>query len=307
MTDQTSKISWKRAELAVNRFVKTAETDVARLQQFKKNILEYENSGDRAAVRRELSRAQQTISQLESNLDSLQGIRKEVTQEDLIKFDNRIKKTRNWITDEIKSFKELDADYVEYHGEEFGQLLKHGAEDRRTRVQYAQYGNRIQCQEVADDSESLEEDELEEEEAQEKQLEELTRSAVHARDIMTSLNDIVYLQGEAVESIESNVETAHANVKKAGLSLNKAMALKTAGYTAAGAACGALIGGPVGLVIGLKIALVTAGAGVAIGGAVGHKIHEVKTTENKIELAHLEAASDTKEIRRRTRKDNTLF
>ena len=40
MAEGSSKILWKRAQLAVNRFTKTAETDVARLQQFKKNILE---------------------------------------------------------------------------------------------------------------------------------------------------------------------------------------------------------------------------------------------------------------------------
>ena len=34
------KIAWKRAELAVNRFKKTAEADVIRLTQFKKNIVE---------------------------------------------------------------------------------------------------------------------------------------------------------------------------------------------------------------------------------------------------------------------------
>ena len=36
----TQKIAWKRAELAVNRFKKTAEADVIRLTQFKKNIVE---------------------------------------------------------------------------------------------------------------------------------------------------------------------------------------------------------------------------------------------------------------------------
>lgn len=36
----SQKIPWKRAELAVNRFVKTAETDLSRLRQFKKNIVE---------------------------------------------------------------------------------------------------------------------------------------------------------------------------------------------------------------------------------------------------------------------------
>lgn len=34
------KIAWKRAELAVSRFKKTAEADAVRLSQFKKNILE---------------------------------------------------------------------------------------------------------------------------------------------------------------------------------------------------------------------------------------------------------------------------
>lgn len=40
MAEANPKIAWKRAELAVNRFRKTAETDVARLNQFKKNIFE---------------------------------------------------------------------------------------------------------------------------------------------------------------------------------------------------------------------------------------------------------------------------
>lgn len=40
MADRAAKVPWKRAELAVNRFTKTAETDVSRLHQFKKNVLE---------------------------------------------------------------------------------------------------------------------------------------------------------------------------------------------------------------------------------------------------------------------------
>jgi len=40
MADNSQQIVWKRAELAVNRFLKTAETDISRLKQFKKNILQ---------------------------------------------------------------------------------------------------------------------------------------------------------------------------------------------------------------------------------------------------------------------------
>lgn len=34
------RVEWKRARIAVNRFMTTAETDVLRLAQFKKNIVD---------------------------------------------------------------------------------------------------------------------------------------------------------------------------------------------------------------------------------------------------------------------------
>lgn len=37
---EVCKVSWRRAELAVNRFAKTVETDMNRLKQMKKNIIE---------------------------------------------------------------------------------------------------------------------------------------------------------------------------------------------------------------------------------------------------------------------------
>lgn len=37
------KVPWKRAELAVSRFTKTVETDIERIRQLKKNIIEVVN------------------------------------------------------------------------------------------------------------------------------------------------------------------------------------------------------------------------------------------------------------------------
>jgi len=38
--DKSTKVPWRRVEIAVSRFMKTAQIDVERLGQLKKNIVE---------------------------------------------------------------------------------------------------------------------------------------------------------------------------------------------------------------------------------------------------------------------------
>lgn len=87
---------------------------------------QFENAGNRSSVKSELKRAQQTIAQLQNNLGSMRRIRPQINDVDVKKFDTKMREVQSWINDEIKSFGELDADFVEYLGEEFHQLLKTG-------------------------------------------------------------------------------------------------------------------------------------------------------------------------------------
>lgn len=81
-------------------------------------FFQYEKTGNRSAQKLELGRAQQTISQLQSNLNSVERIRKEIREEDVEKFDRKLSQTRSWIVKEINDFAELDSDVVECLGED---------------------------------------------------------------------------------------------------------------------------------------------------------------------------------------------
>ena len=74
----------------------------------------------------ELSRAQQTIYQLQSNLNSIQKIRKDIRDQDVLKFDTKMTTIRMEIMEEINKFAQLDSAHIEYLGEEFSDLLKEG-------------------------------------------------------------------------------------------------------------------------------------------------------------------------------------
>lgn len=74
----------------------------------------------------ELSRAQQTIYQLQSNLNSIQKIRKDIREQDVLKFDAKITQIRVEIMEDINQFAQLDSAHIEYLGEEFSDLLKAG-------------------------------------------------------------------------------------------------------------------------------------------------------------------------------------
>lgn len=77
-------------------------------------------------MKAELRKAQQTITQLKSNLAAIEKVRGQLGEGDRPKFDERIQNARQWISDEITKFKDLDSDLQEYMGDEFYQLLQTG-------------------------------------------------------------------------------------------------------------------------------------------------------------------------------------
>ena len=74
----------------------------------------------------EIKRAQQTIAQLKNNLESIQGMRNEIAEDDVDKFDAKLRQTQKWIMGEINNFANLDDDFIEYFGKDFHQLLQTG-------------------------------------------------------------------------------------------------------------------------------------------------------------------------------------
>jgi len=89
-------------------------------------FLQDERNGNRSSVKRELSRAQQTISQLRINLDAIHKLRSSLKEDDIPKFNKKMAEARSWILEEIRLFSELDEDLVSYLGDEFHDLLKSG-------------------------------------------------------------------------------------------------------------------------------------------------------------------------------------
>ena len=84
----------------------------------------------------ELGRAQQTIYQLQSNLNSIQKIRKDIRDQDVLKFDAKMTTIRMEIMEEINKFAQLDSAHIEYLGEEFSDLLKEGKWTMMRQEQY---------------------------------------------------------------------------------------------------------------------------------------------------------------------------
>ncbi|RUS82112.1 hypothetical protein EGW08_010124 [Elysia chlorotica] len=133
--------------------------------------------------------------------------------------------------------------------------------------------------------------------------EQLQENIVELNDLVHHFADEVEQQGETLNTIEENIDSAEINVKEGTTSLAQASKYKSAMLPVVGAVVGGMVGGPIGFVAGMKLGGLAGVVGGAAGFAGGRML---KKHQSKIDQVELENLSDKRSISITETNDSTL-
>ncbi|XP_060808001.1 uncharacterized protein LOC106137169 isoform X2 [Amyelois transitella] len=263
--EEENKLPLKRVELSLTKFNEVAiPHHLDLLRQHKANILKYEESGEYTRVRAEQTNARRVASQLRVLLGELDCLRRQVRNEDLVRFDALTKRSRDNTLRAI----------VDYLGScnSFIDRTASPAESPPRAAHSAASSESVGV--LAADEHDAEpvQLQLDTRELQLRAREDALRGWGALQAEVRALHDAwQHVQAAAlahrqqVEATASHVEEAAENVVAARADLSMAEKLRAASYGAGGALCGALLGGPAGALLGAKAAACAALAGSALG------------------------------------------
>lgn len=291
----------KRLQIALHRIVKVSiPLHLDLLSKHKENIEKFQNEGKWNLVHTEQINASRTVQQLKSDIYELETVRQQVKSEELPEFEKRVENSRTKALEAIDSFIELHSSVIQPFSPS---LLSNNNEETSPK------------RSPTPPMVSLPEEFLiqsptvsEAEEATEQTLQvkcEPPKDSLASRSWNTLKADLLELnalirnfalfvthQQVAINSIEYNVESAHANVREGTKSLGKAAALKAAMLPVTGAVIGGIVGGPIGLLAGFKLAGV---AGLVSGGVLGFTggkyLQKKKSKVSDVELQNLSSSN----------------
>ncbi|XP_013193409.2 uncharacterized protein LOC106137169 isoform X3 [Amyelois transitella] len=249
--EEENKLPLKRVELSLTKFNEVAiPHHLDLLRQHKANILKYEESGEYTRVRAEQTNARRVASQLRVLLGELDCLRRQVRNEDLVRFDALTKRSRDNTLRAIVDYLESPprAAHSAASSESVGVLAadEHDAEPVQLQLDTRELQLRAR------------EDALRGWGALQAEV-----RALH--DAWQHVQAAALAHRQQVEATASHVEEAAENVVAARADLSMAEKLRAASYGAGGALCGALLGGPAGALLGAKAAACAALAGSALG------------------------------------------
>ncbi|KAI9564399.1 hypothetical protein GHT06_008138 [Daphnia sinensis] len=239
-------------DLPLNRFANVALPQyLQQLQLHQDNIHKYKNIKDWNKVRTEQLKGQQVASQLEAALQELEGVAQQLTPDDGIEFEKKVRLYKSQALNAIRVFKQ--------NSDNFNDSVE----------PYMSEENQKKQLELIEEIFLPEEIEIEQRKAQFDTYQNLQKDIEELHDLFAEFSHQVNTQETTVSNIEENVEAALEDVKEGQQNLAKAAKFKTTLYPLTGALIGTCIGGPIGLLAGLKIGGLAALGGTVLGFASG--------------------------------------
>ncbi len=279
---EREKYALKRVEPALRKFITVLQIDLDRLEKHKQNIQKLESLGEYDALNKEQINASRTIQQLKSNIRQLENTRSQVRNEDLSKFDARVKHLQNQSQIAV-------AEFLNLHDQGSQSPLR-DVSSNRIGIEHPRslgYDDRSMSEDLGLQAQTV----LEKDSPSEQSWNNLCEDLVELNDVIHDFATLVDQQQEKVDQIESNVETAQENVHQGVIELAKASKWKAAAFPLAGAVLGGMVGGPVGFVAGIKLGgLAAVGGGLA--GFTGGTLW--KKRQDKITNIELQNLSDSR-------------
>lgn len=291
------KYSIQKLSLFIDKFLKVLEIDLGRLHQHRRNIEKYARLDDLYSLNKEQVNAGRTVQQIKANIRELEKARGRIIDEDLPKFDDKLKHVKakaiaaitEYIGDDHTAeddesdaevcdnmlpsnlpLQRRQSDQGDYLCEE---LVPHSLP---VQLERGSYIPQLQVYNVPEDSQAAQ------------SWQNLKENLVDLNHMVYEFSSLVEQQQEKLDNIEENLEKAHGNVQSGVKNLSKGAKLKTAMIPLAGALVGGIVGGPLGFVAGAKLGGVAAAVGGGVIGFVGGKVfkrHRQQAAE--IELSNL--------------------
>ncbi|XP_054841999.1 syntaxin-17 [Eublepharis macularius] len=280
MSEQEEKLSLRRLEPAIQKFIKVAiPTDLERLRKHQINIEKYQRCSLWDKLHEEHINAGRTVQQLRANIREMEKLCLRVRKEDLLNLQRMISPVKEEALSAIKEFLRLHSESAEELKRQLnereaslqspltrsmtiGGETFHGHETEGASQSFCQLFSPLpeipQDQNAAESWESLEED------------------LIELGNLVTDFSLIVNSQQEKIDRIEDNVSNAAVNVEEGTKSLGKAAKYKLAALPVAGALIGGVVGGPIGLLAGFKVAGIAAALGGGVLGFTGGKLIQRK-------------------------------
>ncbi|XP_048881554.1 syntaxin-17 [Brienomyrus brachyistius] len=275
MADETEKLSLRRLEQPIQKFIKVAiPTDLERLQKHQMNIEKFQRCQQWDRLHQEHINASRTVQQLRANVREMEKLCGRVRREDALALEKMVQPTRDRASEAVQDFLGLLADAkpqpgpsAPAHADAMRGKTLNVAEGEHPPATQAQLllPEIPEHQNAAESWESLEEDLLE------------------LNGLVNEFSELVHSQQGKIDSIEDNISRAAGNVEEGTQSLGKAAKYKMAVLPLAGALLGGVVGGPLGLLAGFKAVGVAAAVGGGVLGFAGGSLVQ-RTQRAKVDL-----------------------
>ncbi|CAI9739633.1 syntaxin-17-like isoform X1 [Octopus vulgaris] len=275
------KYSIQKLSLYIDKFLKVLEIDLGRLHQHRRNIEKYSRLDDLYSLNKEQVNAGRTVQQIKANIKELEKARSRIIDEDLSKFDAKLKHVKEKALTAITEYIDdgRSAEEEESDAEVCDSILTSNLMQQRRRSNETDYMSeefvphslpvelergshisQLQVYNVPQDSQAAE------------SWQNLKENLVDLNQMVHDFSSLVENQQEKIDQIEENLETAHDNIQAGAKNLSKSAKIKTAMIPLAGAIVGGIVGGPIGFVACAKLGGVAAAMGGGLIGFVGGKI-----------------------------------
>ncbi|AWO96644.1 putative syntaxin-17 [Scophthalmus maximus] len=262
MADESNKLTLRRLEAPIHKFIKVAlPTDLERLQKHQNNILKYQHSQQWDRLHQEHINASRTVQQLRANIREMEKLCSRVRAEDASALEKLVRPVRD---------RALVAahDFLLLHSNPAPQPAPPPAAQTSSYVSSSCHAGDDVCWEPMSDRQmQLQLPEIPADQSAAESWDNLEEDLKELSGLVTEFSLLVHSQQEKIDSIEDNVNTATANVEEGTKSLGKAVGFKLMVLPVAGALLGGVLGGPLGMLAGFKAAGVAAALG---GGALGY-------------------------------------
>uniref|UniRef100_A0A8D8W7B3 Syntaxin-17 n=1 Tax=Cacopsylla melanoneura TaxID=428564 RepID=A0A8D8W7B3_9HEMI len=259
-----SKQGWKWIEPPLNTTKDLLIHHTTNLRKQKNTIIKEQRLQNWHAINQEQINASRTVKQLTATLKDLDNLLAKVQTNDLDKFRRSTGDVKRDAVNILKEYTDVE-NKMKLVREEF---LSNSEDEEQKKIEEERRIQELalQVQVIKQENEQIQ--------MVAEEMERLESDVQDVKEIFTHLGQLVHEQGESVNRIEDNIETAHENVKEGEKQLARAARYKASMYPLFGAIVGTCLGGPIGAVAGLKIGALSAVTGTVIGFTSGKMVKD---------------------------------
>ncbi|XP_067687314.1 syntaxin-17-like [Haliotis asinina] len=277
------KYEIKRLEPSVSKFLKVLEIDLDRLQRHKLNMEKLLSQENWKGLDKEQVNASRTIQQIKANIREIEKARRQVREEDLAKFDDKVECMKEKAVQSIEAFV---AETLPTNSDSFRSSPATpecpSTDMNSTSLPSSLSNHQVQLHSIPDNTEAA------------ASWENLQENLVELNEMIHEFASMVDHQGDQLDHIEDNIDKAQHDVNTGALSLGKAAKYKAAVIPVVGAVIGGVVAGPLGAIAMAKVgALAGAAAGGVVGYIGGNMIKKRQDNITEVEMNNLSQKSSS--------------